>query len=224
MKLIQVCDLVKIYQVKDIEYPVINGVHFEVNSGDFISICGPSGSGKTTLLYLISGLEPYSSGNVLWKDQHLHVMNDQKKSKLRAHDMGFVFQFYNLVPNLTVYENMMLANVIGKSKKKSEIIDLLKIVGMNDYLHFYPNQLSGGMQQRVSIARALINDPAIIFADEPTGSLDFQNGILIMDLFKKLNKDLGITILMVTHNKDMASYGNRVIQMLDGKIIEDTFL
>jgi putative ABC transport system ATP-binding protein len=224
MKLIQVCDLVKIYRVKDIEYPVINGIYFDVNPGDFISICGPSGSGKTTLLYLLSGLECYTKGEILWKNKNLNHLNDQEKSKLRALDMGFVFQFYNLVPNLTVYENMMLASVIGKSKKKAEIISLLEIVGMKDYINFYPNQLSGGMQQRVSIARALVNDPSIIFADEPTGSLDYQNGILIMELFKKLNIEFGITILMVTHNKDMASYGNRVIHMLDGSIIEEEFL
>lgn len=221
MKLIEVKNITKTYQIKESTYDVIQHITFDVHLGDFISICGPSGSGKTTLLYLLSGLEHYSKGEILWNHKPLHLFRDYEKSNLRSHDMGFVFQFYNLVPNLTVFENVMLANVIGKSKKKNEILNLLDLVGMKDYIDFYPSQLSGGMQQRVSIARALINDPKIIFADEPTGSLDYQNGILIMDIFKKLNVELGITILMVTHNKDMTSYGNRVIELLDGHLIKD---
>lgn len=224
MHIIQVKNLVKTYTVNRQEYFIIRDISFDVDMGEFMCIVGPSGSGKTTLLYLLSALETYQSGLVLWQDKRLDQMNDSERSYLRSKRMGFVFQSYNLVPNLTVYENVMLANVIGKQKKKDEIINLLTMVGLNDYLSFYPNQLSGGMQQRVAIARALINDPMIIFADEPTGSLDHQTGILIMELFKKLNEELGITIVMVTHNLDMTQFGSRVIHMLDGKIIKDQSL
>ena len=224
MHIIQVKNLVKTYTVNRQEYFIIRDISFDVDMGEFMCIVGPSGSGKTTLLYLLSGLETYQSGSIFLQDKRLDQMNDNDRSYLRSKSMGFVFQSYNLVPNLTVYENVMLANVIGKQKKKDEIIKLLTMVGLDEHLSFYPNQLSGGMQQRVAIARALINDPIIIFADEPTGSLDHQTGLLIMELFKKLNKELGITIVMVTHNMDMTQFGSRVIHMLDGKIIKDQSL
>jgi putative ABC transport system ATP-binding protein len=221
MSKIIVSKLEKTYQTNKLSYPVLKGIDFKIEDGEFISICGPSGSGKTTLLYVLSGLEPYTKGSILFDNIELNTMNDLKKASIRSTEIGFVFQFYNLIPNLTVYENVMLASVFGLKKSKQDIVDTLLIVGMKDYLNYYPNQLSGGQQQRVSIARALINHPKIIFADEPIGSLDYNNGLLIMELFKKLNRELGLTVLMVTHNEDTTKYGTRVIHMLDGKVIKD---
>jgi putative ABC transport system ATP-binding protein len=221
MSKIIVSKLEKTYQTNKLSYPVLKGIDFKIEDGEFISICGPSGSGKTTLLYVLSGLESYTKGSISFDNIELNRMSDAEKAKIRSTDIGFVFQFYNLIPNLTVYENVMLASVFGLKKHKDEIIKILELVGMKEYVNYYPNQLSGGQQQRVSIARALINDPKIIFADEPIGSLDYHNGLLIMELFKKLNKELKITILMVTHNEDTTKYGTRVIHMLDGKVIKD---
>ncbi len=221
MKQIEVRGLTKSYTNGSVTYDILRGIDFDVESGEFISICGPSGSGKTTLLYTISGLESYQGGSILWSGQELSVMKDYEKANMRAHEMGFVFQFYNLVPNLTVYENVMLASVIGKQKTKQEIMELLSLVGLSEQHHFYPSQLSGGMQQRVSIARALINEPKVLFADEPIGNLDHHNGLLIMELFQRLNQNLHTTILMVTHNEDVTRFGTRVIHMQDGKVVKD---
>jgi putative ABC transport system ATP-binding protein len=221
MKQIEVRGLTKSYTNGSVTYDILRGIDFDVESGEFISICGPSGSGKTTLLYTLSGLESYQGGSILWSGQELSCMKDYEKANMRAHEMGFVFQFYNLVPNLTVYENIKLASVIGKQKTKQEIMELLSLVGLNEQHHFHPSQLSGGMQQRVSIARALINDPKVLFADEPIGNLDHHNGQLIMELFQRLNQSLHTTILMVTHNEDVTRYGTRVIHMQDGKVVMD---
>jgi len=221
MAKIIVTNLEKTYKTNKISYPILKGINFQIDDKEFISICGPSGSGKTTLLYVLSGLEPYQKGSILFNEIELNNMSDHDKSKLRSVEIGFVFQFYNLIPNLTVYENIKLASLFGLNESKENTLKKLDIVGMRDYANYYPNQLSGGQQQRVSIARALINNPKIIFADEPIGSLDYQNGLLILETFKKLNQELGITILMVTHNEDTIKYGTRVLYMLDGKVIKD---
>jgi putative ABC transport system ATP-binding protein len=221
MVLIKTQKLKKIYKHEKLETEVLRGLDIEIKSEEFISIVGPSGSGKTTLLYVLSGLEPFDKGDVLMFNRSLADYTEAEKAKLRSLDIGFVFQFYNLIPNLTVYENMMLASVIGKHKTKSEILELLDVVGMKDYVNHHPSELSGGMQQRVAIARCLINDPKIIFADEPTGNLDIENGKKIMELFKKLNQSYHKTILMVTHNMDLTTYGTRTIHMVDGQVIKD---
>lgn len=221
MNQIKVTDLKKNYINGKITHEVLKGIDFSVDEGEFVSICGPSGSGKTTLLYVLSGLEHYTSGSVVLFDQELSTYTDQNKAKLRSEDIGFVFQFYNLIPNLTVYENILLSSVLGKSKSKAEILEVLDAVGMKDFHAYYPSELSGGMQQRVAIARCLINDPKMIFADEPIGNLDYKNGIQIMELFKKLNVTYHKTILMVTHNEDTTHYGTRTLHMLDGKVIKD---
>ncbi len=221
MKQIEVKGLTKSYTNGSVTYDILRGIDFDVESGEFISICGPSGSGKTTLLYTLSGLESHQGGQILWLGKEISSMTDQERARMRAHDMGFVFQFYNLVPNLTVYENVMLASVIGKQKSKDEIMACLDLVGLKNHHDYYPAQLSGGMQQRVSIARAIINDPKVLFADEPIGNLDHHQGILIMELFKMLNIKLHTTILMVTHNEDVTRYGSRVIHMQDGKVVKD---
>ncbi len=221
MVLIKTQKLKKIYRHDKIETEVLRGLDLSINNEEFISIVGPSGSGKTTLLYVLSGLEPYDDGEVFMFDRPLKDYTEAEKAKLRSLDIGFVFQFYNLIPNLTVYENIMLASVIGKHKTKEDILALLDLVGMKAHINHYPSELSGGMQQRVAIARCLINDPKIIFADEPTGNLDIENGKKIMELFKKLNQTYHKTILMVTHNLDLTTYGTRTIHMIDGQVIKD---
>lgn len=221
MTQIKVDSLIKNYKNGKIETKVLRGLDFEVHESEFISIVGPSGSGKSTLLYVLSGLEPYDQGEVYIFDKLLTTYSDKQKAELRSKDIGFVFQFYNLMPNLSAYENVLLASVLGSQKTKEEVIHALDIVGMKDYINYYPSQLSGGMQQRVAIARCLINDPKIIFADEPIGNLDYESGIKIMELFKMLNQKYNKTILMVTHNLESTKYGQRTLHMLDGKVIHD---
>jgi len=221
MEQIQVSNLKKSYQNQKMTYDVLKGIDFSVQDGEFVSICGPSGSGKTTLLYVLGGLEPYTGGSVKLFNQELKDYTESAKSKMRSQDIGFVFQFYNLIPNLTVYENILLSAILSTGKTKDKIMETLETVGMKDYSSYYPYQLSGGMQQRVAIARCLINDPKIIFADEPIGSLDHKNGIAIMELFRDLNQTYHKTILMVTHNEDTTVYGTRTLHMLDGKVIKD---
>jgi len=221
MEQIQVSNLKKSYQNQKMTYEVLKGIDFSVHDGEFVSICGPSGSGKTTLLYVLGGLEPYTGGSVKLFNQELKEYTESDKSKMRSQDIGFVFQFFNLIPNLTVYENILLSAILSTGKTKDKIMETLETVGMKDYAFYYPYQLSGGMQQRVAIARCLINDPKIIFADEPIGSLDHTNGTQIMELFKTLNQTYHKTILMVTHNEDTTVYGTRTLHMLDGKVIKD---
>lgn len=221
MAQIKVASLQKSYKTGKLVTNVLRGIDFIVNESEFISIVGPSGSGKSTLLYVLSGLETYDKGEVYMFDKLLTEYNDHQKAKLRSQDIGFVFQFYNLMPNLTAYENVLLASVLGSQKTKQEVLNILDIVGMKEYKDYYPAQLSGGMQQRVAIARCLINDPKIIFADEPIGNLDHANGIKILELFKTLNQTYHKTILMVTHNIESTSYGTRTLHMLDGKVIDD---
>lgn len=221
MILIEARKLTKEYVVGNFKNQVIKGIDLEVKEKEFISIVGPSGSGKTTLLYLLSGLEKYTTGEILLFNKEVNLYNDKEMSLLRQKNIGFVFQFFNLIPNLNVFENVEISAVIAGIKDKSRIEEVLKMVGMEDSVHLYPNQISGGMQQRVAIARALVNNPDIIFADEPIGNLDYNNGIAIMEIFKKLNTEYNKTIILVTHNEDMKKYGTRYLRLIDGKITED---
>ncbi|HHX00166.1 MAG TPA: ABC transporter ATP-binding protein [Acholeplasmataceae bacterium] len=221
MILIEARKLTKEYVVGNFKNQVIKGIDLEVKEKEFISIVGPSGSGKTTLLYLLSGLEKYTTGEILLFNKEINLYNDKEMSLLRQKNIGFVFQFFNLIPNLNVFENVEISAVIAGIKDKSRIEEVLKMVGMEDSVHLYPNQISGGMQQRVAIARALVNNPDIIFADEPIGNLDYNNGIAIMEIFKKLNTEYNKTIILVTHNEDMKKYGTRYLRLIDGKITED---
>ncbi|MDX9691853.1 MAG: ABC transporter ATP-binding protein [Acholeplasmataceae bacterium] len=221
MKQIVVQNLMKNYMNGKISTPVLRGLDFSIEKGEFVSLVGPSGSGKTTLLYVLGGLEDYQEGSVLVFDKELKHYTNQEKATLRSKKIGFVFQFYNLIPNLSIYENILLSAVLGNQSSKDDILKILDIVGLKDYENYYPSQLSGGMQQRVAIARCLINEPDIIFADEPTGNLDYENGKKIMELFLELNQVYGKTILMVTHNEETTNYANRIIHLLDGKVIKD---
>lgn len=206
------------------EVNVLNGISFEINKGDFVSIMGPSGCGKSTLLYLLGGLDKPSEGKVCVDSKDINKMKDKEKSKLRRADIGFVFQFYNLVENLTVEENILLPIVMDGGKAtdfKKELDEILEIIDLSHKRKEIPSKLSGGQQQRVAIARAVINNPSVILADEPIGNLDSKSGKIIMELFKKINIEKGITILQVTHSEENIKYGNRLIRLLDGNVLED---
>lgn len=214
-------NLIKKYSTGGMETVVLRGLSVKVNQGDFVSIMGPSGSGKSTLLYILSGLDLPTTGNVLLNGQDISRLDDSKMSILRRRNIGFVFQFYNLIPNLNVEENILLPILLdGKSMTKytSRLKDILAIVGLTERRKHTPRELSGGQQQRVAIARALISDPDIIFADEPTGNLDSSSGTEILELLQKINREQGKTILMVTHSEEAAAYGNRMIVVRDGQL------
>ncbi|GGP16365.1 ABC transporter ATP-binding protein [Oceanobacillus neutriphilus] len=217
-------DLRKSFQNGGKEIEVIKEIDLEVLEGEFVSIMGPSGCGKSTLLYMLGGIDTPTSGKVFIHNEDINKMKDKQKSRLRRKNIGFVFQFYNLVQNLTVAENILLPLTMDGKKARhyqQELNDILQIVGLTERKNFTPRELSGGQQQRVAIARALIMNPKIILADEPIGNLDSKSGTEIMELFEKINQEKNITILQVTHSQESAEYGNRTIRMLDGLIESD---
>ncbi|MBT1279731.1 ABC transporter ATP-binding protein [Thermoanaerobacter sp. CM-CNRG TB177] len=213
--------LFKEYNVEGNVTKVLNGIDLEINEGEFVSIMGPSGSGKSTLLYVLSGLEKPTSGSIFFKGEDLTLLNDDKLSKLRRREFGFIFQFYNLIPNLNVEENITLPlefEGINRKEYKRKVDDILEKIGLTEKRQNFPYQLSGGQQQRVAIARALIIDPKIIFADEPTGNLDSKAGEEILKLLYNLSKENNKTVLMVTHDNYAASFSDRIIKIKDGVI------
>ena len=205
---------------------VLKDIDLEVKEGEFISIMGPSGSGKSTLLYLLGGLDMPTSGSVKINGTDLSSLKDKQLCKMRNEEVGFVFQFYNLVPNLSVEDNISLPLMIA-GKKRSDYADkldeCLKIIGMEDKRKLTPRELSGGQQQRVAIARSLVFDPKIIFLDEPIGNLDSKTGMSIMELFREINQKYKKTIVQVTHSEKSAQYGTKLVRLVDGQIesIED---
>jgi putative ABC transport system ATP-binding protein len=222
MAIIKVENLTKEFGNKSNINRVLNDVSFEIQKGEFVSLMGASGSGKSTLLYLIGGLDKPTSGTVYINENDISKLKESKLASLRRKDIGFVFQFYNLVQNLTVEENIMLPVVMdGKKEKdyKERLDKILKIIGLENRKKSLPNQLSGGEQQRVSIARAIILSPNILLADEPIGNLDSKSGTEVMNLFKIINKEEGITILQVTHSEEAAKYGDKLIRLKDGKVV-----
>ncbi|MCQ2504869.1 MAG: ABC transporter ATP-binding protein [Saccharofermentans sp.] len=201
---------------------VLRGVDLSVTKGEFVSLMGQSGSGKSTLLYLIGGLDLDYKGDIVVCGTKLRGLNDKQLSEIRLNKIGFIFQFYNLVQNLNVEDNILLPiSVAGKSmtEYKKKLDEILDITELSDKRKSMPSQLSGGQQQRVAIARALLGDPTIILADEPTGNLDKESGDNIMRLFARINKEKGMTILQVTHNEACASYGNRIVRLENGKVV-----
>lgn len=219
--IIEIKDVCKSFGEKDNRTQVLNHISLTAGKGGFISLMGASGSGKSTLLYLLGGLDTPDSGEIFLDGRDISKMRDKELSRLRREGLGFVFQFFNLVQNLTVEDNILLPLVMdGKSPKKyrERLNGILEAVGLSDKRKSYPNQLSGGQQQRCAIARAVIYEPKILLADEPTGSLDSKSGSEIMELFSRINKDKGITILMVTHSAECAAYSDRVILLSDGQI------
>lgn len=212
------------YKVGKNTISVLKDIEVTVEAGEFVSIMGPSGCGKSTLLYLLGGIDTPTSGKVFLHNEDINTMNDKKKSMIRRQSIGFVFQFYNLVQNLTVEENIMLPVTMDGKKVKdyqSALKETLDIVGLTERRTFTPRELSGGQQQRVAIARAVILNPTLILADEPVGNLDSKSGEDIMGLFKKINEEKGITIVQVTHSEEYANIGKRMIQMKDGVIEAD---
>lgn len=201
---------------------VLKDLSLEVMQGEFVSIMGQSGSGKSTLLYILGGLDQPTNGKVLMNGTDISHFNDEKMSMIRRRNIGFVFQFYNLIPNLNVEENIMLPLLLdGKKMKayKEQLDKILEVVGLEDRRKHTPRELSGGQQQRVAIARALIANPEILFADEPTGNLDSKTGAEIMELLKDINRKIGQTIIMVTHSREAAGCSDRIIKVQDGTIV-----
>lgn len=222
--MISITDVSKTYTIgKGNEVQAVRGVSMEINPGDFTIIIGRSGSGKTTLLNLAAGLTRPTSGRVMLDGIDIWNLSDSKQSLLRSQKLGFVFQFPSLLPSLTIYDNVLLPALFlpnGSSLNKGQrAVDLLNQVGLGDKLAVFPRQLSAGQQQRVVIARALMNQPEILLADEPTSNLDEQTEMEIMALFGDLHANLGITIMMVTHTHQLLSFGTRAIEMANGQII-----
>lgn len=220
--IIEIKNICKSFGEKDNRTQVLKNVSLCINKGEFISLMGASGSGKSTLLYLIGGLDSPDSGEIFLGGKNLAGMKDRELSMIRRSSMGFVFQFFNLVQNLSVEDNIMLPLIMdGRNPKKyaDKLTEILDIVGLSDKRKSFPNQLSGGQQQRCAIARSVIYEPEILLADEPTGNLDSKSGNEIMALFSKLGREKGITILMVTHSEESASYADRIITLSDGQIM-----
>jgi len=218
--IIELIDVKKVYVSDGVLTEALRGISFKVTKGEFIAVVGPSGSGKSTLLHLIGGLDRPTSGRILIGGNDINKLSDDKLAELRNEKIGFVFQFYNLVPYLPVIKNVELPLIVkgvSSQERRGRVLKLLEEVGLKDKAFTRPTRLSGGEQQRVAIARALINNPEILLADEPTGNLDSKNSIMIAELFRRLN-DKGRTILMVTHNLLVASYAKRILYIRDGLI------
>lgn len=220
--IIEAIDLHKTYHIGKIEVPALRGVNFAVERGQFVSIVGPSGSGKSTLFYLLGGLTHADSGKVIIDGVDFTSMSDAARTRMRKSKIGFVFQKYNLLPTLDARSNIDVAVDIGANGGKDEAYfqRIVGLLGLAQRLHHRPAELSGGEQQRVALARALINHPAIVLADEPTGNLDSKNSEIVLRMLRTSNQELGQTVLMITHNPEAAAYGDRIIHMRDGEIVE----
>lgn len=199
---------------------VLKGINLNIKNGEFVSIMGPSGSGKSTLLNIIGAMDNPDRGKVVIDEVDISNFNEEELTDFRKKNIGFIFQFFNLFNNLTVYENVLIPLLIGGVDREKEIKEILSMLGIGDKLNKFAHQLSGGEQQRVAIARAIIKQPKIILADEPTGSLDTANGEKILNILKEFNHQYNITIVMVTHNQEIAKYTDRIIHIRDG-IISD---
>jgi putative ABC transport system ATP-binding protein len=215
----------KSYLVGKMPVYALRGVNLTIERGEFLTIMGPSGSGKSTLLHLCGALDTPIEGNIWFKqrEKNLSTLSSDELANYRLYDVGIIFQSFNLVPSLTVKENILLplifAGKLSKKDQESALRTIIEKIGLQDRLNHYPSELSGGEQQRIAVARAIINNPAILLADEPTGNLDTKNGRIIMDLIHQIHDD-GRTIIMVTHDPALAQEGNKTIHLLDGKIVE----
>jgi len=213
----------KIYHTGKLDVQALCGVNFEVFAGEFVAVMGPSGCGKSTLLHVIGGLAQATRGHVLVDGNDLAAMGDAERTKLRRHKVGFVFQRFNLLPALDTRGNIAKAQHIHGNGYDPHRFDVVaKMLGLTERLHHRPAELSGGEQQRVAIARAIINEPKILLADEPTGSLDTRNSELVLGMLRGLNRELGQTIVMITHNPEAAAYAGGVVHMRDGVIVDGT--
>lgn len=220
MKRLKVSNLKKTYGKGESKVHAIDGINIEIEPNKFTAIIGPSGSGKSTLLHCMAGLDKPSLGNVYLDDIDIYTMGDDKLSKLRREEFGFIFQSYNLIPVVNVYDNIVLPVAIDKKKEDRDYIyALINKLGISNQVNKFPNELSGGQQQRVAIARALSNKPSVIFADEPTGNLDSKTTDEVMDILKMCVKEFNQTLVMITHNEDIANMADRVITIKDGKVL-----
>ncbi|GKZ02061.1 ABC transporter ATP-binding protein [Paraclostridium bifermentans] len=219
MKKLIIKNIEKIYGKEDNKVYALNGIDLEIEPNKFTAIIGPSGSGKSTLLHCMAGLDKPTSGNVYLDDIDIYTMNDDKLSKIRREEFGFIFQSYNLIPVVNVYDNIILpVSVDGKKENKEYINDLIKKLGISSQINKFPNELSGGQQQRVAIARALTNKPSIIFADEPTGNLDSKTSKEVMDMLCMSVKEFNQTLVMITHDEKIAKMADIVVTIGDGKV------
>lgn len=219
--IIEIRGLRKVYRVGKVDVPALRGLDLDVPQGEFLAVVGPSGSGKSTLFHIIGGLTAPTAGSVRIAGQDISSLSDAGRTHLRKTMVGFVFQKFNLLPNLTAADNIAIARFIAgrDSKVGKGFEDILTLLGISQRLHHKPAALSGGEQQRVAIARAIVNSPAILLADEPTGNLDSENSKTVLGVLRDLNQRLGQTILMITHNPEAAAYGHRIVQMRDGRIV-----
>ena len=214
-------DLWKVYHAGSVEVSALRGISFEVMPGEFVAVMGPSGCGKSTLLYVVGGLARATRGRVLVDGNNLTEMNDAERTRLRRHKIGFVFQRFNLLPTLDAFGNIAIAQHIHGDGFDPHRFDVVAgLLGLSARLRHRPAELSGGEQQRVAIARAIINEPKIVLADEPTGNLDTKNSEIVLNMLHQLNRDLGQTIVMITHNPEATAHCNRVVHMRDGVMVD----
>ncbi|MDQ2711080.1 MAG: ABC transporter ATP-binding protein [Acidobacteriota bacterium] len=217
--IIRVHNLQKHYRAGEVVVQALRGVDLNVARGEFLAVIGPSGSGKSTLFHILGGLAPPTAGEVWIDGLELRNMTESQRTELRQKKIGFVFQKYNLLPTLTARDNIAIAqSLAGISSQPPGFDDILRQLGIQHRLDHRPRALSGGEQQRVAIARALVNQPAILLADEPTGNLDTENSDAVLEILRKLNKNIGQTILMITHNPEAASFADRIVAMRDGRL------
>src|SRR5690554_4973418 len=222
MNILQIENLSKVYGKGETAVKALDNVSFSVKKGEFVAIIGPSGSGKSTLLHLLGGVDRPTSGKVLIDNTDIYDLNETQLAIFRRRQIGLIYQFYNLIPILTVEENITLPMLLDEHKvDPKQLVDVVKILGLEKRLNHLPNQLSGGQQQRVSIGRALISNPAIMLADEPTGNLDSKNSEEIMELLKMFNKTYNQTLIVITHDDRIALQADRIISIEDGKVAKD---
>ena len=220
--LVEARNVHKVYDTSKVKVHALNGVSLAIARGEMVAIMGPSGCGKTTLLNCLSGLDAVDEGDVLIEGTSLKSMSDRERTDYRALRMGFVFQFYNLMPVLNAVENVELPLLVARRSQKEareRALAALELVGLTERAHHLPDELSGGQRQRVTIARALVNDPAVVWADEPTGDLDSESASEIVDLMRRLNLERGLTFLIVTHDNSVGERTDRIVHMLDGEVV-----
>lgn len=220
MSILKIKNLSKVYGENETEVKALSHINLEINKGEFVVIVGKSGSGKSTLLHIMAGLETPTYGDVIIENTNLSSLNEKERSLLRKEKIGLIFQSYNLIPVLTVEENIKLPTINTSNQDDGYVNELMELLNIKERKNHLPNQLSGGQQQRVAIGRALVNKPAIIFADEPTGNLDTKTESEVLNILKESQKKYNQTIIMITHNMDIAKYADKIIKIEDGFIRE----
>ena len=221
MKVVCCKDVKKNFKVGNEKVEILKGITLDIKEGEFVAIIGESGSGKSTFLNILGGLMPCECGEITINENRIDKLNENKLALFRRHNVGFIFQAYNLMPQLSAIENVEMFSGVSKNKRRKRALDMLKKVGLEDRVNHKPSELSGGQQQRVSIARALMNNPKVILADEPTGNLDSKTSVEILELLKELNEKYKTTFVVVTHSKVVYKYATRIIKMKDGLLVSN---